>query len=375
MPIQLGFFTMPLHPPSRRYVDTLKEDREAIILADQLGFVEALVGEHVSDTAETVTDCATFIATLVHATKRIKLGTGTLNLANSHPAQLAATVSMLDNLLEGRFLMGISPGGLPSDWEVFETLDADRKARFVECINHMIAIWTGSPPYDIKGQFWNISTARTMIPDIGQGEFIKPYQRPYPPILVTAVEPFSGGVTEAAKRCWDPISGNFLLPQWQKSHWGKYVEGCNAVGRPADPSRWRVAKNIFVADDDKTAREYAFGPQSPYRFYYKQLGYKLVRAGRANLFKERKEQPDAEITTDYLVDKLVIAGSVASVVDQLLAYREFMGEFGTLYYCGMDWVDARLGKRSMQLLAEEVMPRVNAALTEDRPRASHPRAA
>ena len=118
--MKLGYFTMPLHPPQRNYVQTLKEDREAILLADRLDYCEAFVGEHVTDIAESVTSCAAFLASLVHDTKRIRLGTGTLNLPNGHPAQLAATVSMLDNMLEGRFIVGISPGGLPSDWEVFE---------------------------------------------------------------------------------------------------------------------------------------------------------------------------------------------------------------------------------------------------------------
>ena len=34
--MRLGYFTMPLHPPGRDYTATLKEDREAIILADRL---------------------------------------------------------------------------------------------------------------------------------------------------------------------------------------------------------------------------------------------------------------------------------------------------------------------------------------------------
>jgi len=198
--VKLGYFTMPLHPPRRSYVETLKEDRAAILLADRLGFSEAYVGEHVTDIAESVTSCAAFLASLVHDTKTIKLGTGTLNLPNGHPAQLAATVSMLDNMLEGRFIVGISPGGLPSDWEVFENMGKDRAGMFVECINHMIAIWTGEPPYNLQGRFWNISTEKTMIPDIGQGIIPKPYQKPHPPIVVTAVEPFSRGLTEAAKR-------------------------------------------------------------------------------------------------------------------------------------------------------------------------------
>ncbi len=96
---------MPLHPPGRNVTETLKEDREAILLADRLGFSEAYVGEHVTDAAETVTSSLIFLASLASQTKQIKLGTGTINLPNAHPAAIAAQVAMLDHLLEGRFIM------------------------------------------------------------------------------------------------------------------------------------------------------------------------------------------------------------------------------------------------------------------------------
>ena len=38
-----------------------------------------------------------------------------------------------------------------------------------------------------------------------------------------------------------------------------------------------------------------------------------------------------------------------------------VGEFGTLLYAGKDWTDRDLGRRSMILMAEKVMPRVNSA--------------
>ena len=44
------------------------------------------------------------------------------------------------------------------------------------------------------------------------------------------------------------------------------------------------------------------------------------------------------------------------------AFRELVGPFGTLLYAGHDWVDEPLARRSMELMAEEVMPRVNKAL-------------
>jgi alkanesulfonate monooxygenase SsuD/methylene tetrahydromethanopterin reductase-like flavin-dependent oxidoreductase (luciferase family) len=118
-----------------------------------------------------------------------------------------------------------------------------------------------------------------------------------------------------------------------------------------------------VADDDSVAQRYGKTAEGPYHFYFKQLVRKLVGfAGRSNLFKVDQNQPDSEITPDYVTNRLVIAGTVNSVVDQILAFREQVGDFGTLLYASHDWVDPALGQRSMQLMAEEVMPRVNAAI-------------
>jgi len=360
--MQLGFFTMPIHPLDKDWRQSLREDREAFILADELGFNEGYVGEHATDRAENITSCAMFIATLAHATKRIKLGTGTVNLPNAHPAAVASQIAMLDHLLDGRFIFGISPGGLLSDAEAFGNLDADRNAMFLEAINQVLAIWAGEPPYNLTGKYWNISVERQFIPELGQGFLPKPLQQPHPPIVVTAVAPFSKGVTEAAARGWDPISANFLMPAWVKSHWPKYAEGCVRAGRAADPANWRVAKSIFVADDDKTAREYATSAQSPYRYYYNQLATKLIKNGRIELFKTAREQPDEAVTIDGICSELIIHGSPQKVIDELLAFRDTVGDFGTLLYAGKDWRDRGLARRSMVLMAEKVLPAINAAI-------------
>ena len=363
--MKLGTFMMPLHPPQRAPWQTYAEDREAILLADRLGYSEALVGEHVTDLAENVTSCLMFLASLAHDTKKIVLGSGTINVPNSHPAAIAAQVAMLDHLLRGRFIMGISPGGLMSDAEAFGNLGRDRNAMLVEAMDMVLAIWNGAPPYNLKGGFFSVTTEKTQIPEIGQGAILKPYQKPHPPIVVTAVAPHSKGVTEAAKRGWTPISANFLLPEWVASHWPRYDEGVRAVNKTPHFSDWRIAKSIFVADDEATAKRYGHGPQGPYHFYFKQLIRKLVGlGGRGNLFKLDQSEPDAAINADTMTPRLVIAGTVNSVVDQILAFRAKVGAFGTLYYPCHDWVDPKLARRSMELMAEQVMPKVNSALKE-----------
>ncbi len=360
--MKLGFFTMPIHPLDKDWRQSLREDREAFLLADKLGFVEGYVGEHATDRAENITSCAVFIASLIDATKTIKLGTGTINMPNAHPVATASQIAMLDHMLDGRFIFGISPGGLLSDAEAFGNLDNDRNAMFVEAINAVLEIWKREPPYDIEGKFWNIKIERQAMLEVGQGYLARPLQKPHPPIVVTVAAPFSTGVTEAAARGWEPISANFLMPEWVKSHWPKYVEGCERGGRPADPANWRVAKSIFVADDDKTAKAYVTDPNSPYRFYYSQLFTKLKKVGRIELFKSRRDQPDSEVTLDGICDQLIIHGSPDKVAGEILEFRERVGDFGTLLYAGKDWRDPALAKRSMTLLAEKVLPKVTAAI-------------
>src|ERR1700735_5580534 len=359
--MKLGFFTMPIHPLDKDWRTSLQEDREAFLLADQLGFTEAYVGEHVTDRAENITSSIAFLAWIGAATRQIKLGTGTINMPNTHPATVAATMAMLDHMLDGRLIFGIRPGGLLSDAELFGNLDSDRNAMFLESINQVLEIWAGEPPYDIQGKYWNVSTRKTLIKDIGQGFIARPLQRPHPPIVVTAVAPFSKGVTEAAARGWDPISANFLMPTWVKSHWPKYVEGCERGGRTADPANWRVAKSVFVARDASTAKAYATDPDGPYVYYYRSLFTKLKKNGRIELFKPHREQADDDVTLEMICDKLVIYGTPESVADQVLAFQDEVGRFGTLLYAGKDWKDPELGRQSMILMAEQVMPRINAA--------------
>ena len=365
--MRLGYFTMPLHPLDKPWHITLKEDREAIILADKLGFYDAFVGEHLADRMENVTNSMMFLASLIPVTKTIKLASGTSNISQMHPVLIASHAAMMDNMLEGRFIFGISPGALMTDAEALGTLDKDRFKMFEDAINVILEIWTREAPYniDLPGNQFPVSTAKTGALDLGIGYLGKPFQKPYPEIVGTVVAPFSKGVIKMGARNFHPLSANFLLRKWLATHWPNYVEGKQSVGETADPADWRIARTIFVSDDDNVAMSYGRDAgNSPYRDYYKQMRAKMFRANRHGVFKHSMDQPDAEITVDYVLDNCVICGTVNKVVDEILHLREEVGPFGEIVYAGMDWVDERLAKRSMELMATEVMPRVNAAIGE-----------
>ena len=365
--MRLGFFTMPLHPRTREPAVTLQEDREAVILADKLGFYDAFVGEHLTDPEENVTNSFIFLASLVPVTQAIKLGTGTSNLSHSHPVLVAAHAAMFDHLAQGRFIFGISPGTLASDAEALgmDLAMAERNRRFAEAIDVILAIWQRDAPYNIElpDNRFKVSTRRTQVPEVGRGQMYKPYQRPRPEIVGTVVAPHSQGVIAMGERDFHPLSANFLLPHWLPSHWANYCEGKARAGAKAEPADWRVARTIFVADDERTAERYGReDARSPYRYYWDKLRGNMMRAKRHVIFKRHPAEDDSAVTLERLLEELVICGTVTSVVDQLLALREQAGPFGEICYAGMDWVDARLARRSMELMAQEVMPRVNTAL-------------
>jgi alkanesulfonate monooxygenase SsuD/methylene tetrahydromethanopterin reductase-like flavin-dependent oxidoreductase (luciferase family) len=367
MSIKLGYFTMPVHPPHRSPTDTLREDREIIILADQLGFNDAFVGEHLSDKIENITSSMLFLATLIHSTKTIKLGTGTTNLSHLHPVLVASHAAMFDHLAEGRFILGISPGALPSDAEVLGILGEDRNRMFAESIDVILKIWEGEPPYeiDLPDNRYKVTTKTTFNQETATGMLLKPYQSPRPEIVGTVVAPFSKGVIAMGERDFHPLSANFLFDKWLPSHWANYAQGKANAGQAAQRADWRVARTIMVGDDDKIAKQYGQSdPASPYRFYYRNLYTKLRRGKRDAVFTDSGVAPVDPVPLDEIVKRLVIAGGVSEVVDGILALHEMTGGFGELVYAGLDWTVPALARRSMELMATDVVPQVNRALAK-----------
>jgi alkanesulfonate monooxygenase SsuD/methylene tetrahydromethanopterin reductase-like flavin-dependent oxidoreductase (luciferase family) len=229
----------------------------------------------------------------------------------------------------------------------------------------ILAIWEREPPYEIDfpGNRFKVSTARTLLPELGRGIMYKPFQKPRPEIVGTVVAPHSKGAIAMGERDFHPLSANFLLPQWLPSHWANYAAGKRKAGEEPRASDWRIARTLFVADDERTARRYAReDPASPYRFYWEKLRGNMMRAKRHVIFKRHEAEDDGAVTLERLLDELVICGTASSVAEQILRLREQAGDFGEIVYANLDWVDERLARRSMELMAEEVMPRVNAAI-------------
>ncbi|QJP14235.1 LLM class flavin-dependent oxidoreductase [Starkeya sp. ORNL1] len=365
--MKLSLFMMPLHNLGRDYSTTLKEDIEAIVYADQLGFSEAWVGEHYTSSVEPITSPLTFLAHVAPLTKQITLGTGVACLPQYNPVLVAGQAAMVDHLTDGRFILGVGVGGLVSDMEVFNVEDQNRVEMMIESVDLIQKMWTETPPYTLKGKYWTISNEKYVWPDVGMGEMLKPKQLPSPPIAVSASSPNSGSIRLAARKGWIPVSANFVAAWNVKTHWEAYCDETAKTGGVADPEIWHVARSIHVADTDAEAEAYVKKPGGTFDWYFDYLLriYKRVGATAAVVVKP----DDDPAAVDHVVqrDDFVIHGSPETVARKILELRDYIGPFGTLMMAAHDWQDKAAMKRSLELMATKVMPMVNAAIAAKEP--------
>ena len=364
--MQLGMFMMPVHPPARSFTDTLAEDTEKSLLADELGFDELWLGEHFSATSEPIPSPMMFMAGLVPRTKRLTFGTAVICLPNHDPVKVAAEVAQFDHMSRGRFMLGIGPGGLVSDFELFNNADFGVRTRKVmESIGMIQRIWSQDPPYVLDGEFWNVRLADAIVPELGIGYMPKPFQKGGPPISISLASPGSATARTAALNGWGILSANIIPTYSVASHWEIYSKACAEAGRPARGENWRVARNLTVAPTDAEARDRVFGEAGANRYFYSYMRQVLASVGLLVVLKPRADMPDAEATVEAITEECVIYGSPRTMLDKLVAFRERVGPFGTLMMTGLDWSGPNEAweRQSMQLLAHEVMPKFRQHVT------------
>jgi alkanesulfonate monooxygenase SsuD/methylene tetrahydromethanopterin reductase-like flavin-dependent oxidoreductase (luciferase family) len=359
--MRLGLFMMPVHPPERLLAETLAEDTEKSLLAERLGFDELWVGEHFSATSEPIPSPLMFMAGLVPRTTRLCFGTAVINITNHDPVIVAAEAAQFDHMSRGRFMLGIGPGGLISDFELFGVTDpAARTRATLEAVQLIQRIWAQDPPYDLPGEFRSVRLKEAIIPELGVGFMPKPFRPGGPPISTSLASPDSASARTAAREGWGIISGNISPPYSVASHWATYSKACAELGRPALGEQWRVARNIMVAPSDSEARERVFGEGASNRYFFRYMHKVLGRVGLLSRLKPDPAMADEDATPDVLCEADVIYGSPATVLDKLVAFRDRVGPFGTLLMTGLDWLgdNEAAERRSMQLLAQDVMPKL-----------------
>ena len=234
----------------------------------------------------------------------------------------------------------------------------NRAEMMVESVRMIHEIWASDAPYRIHGKYWNVVVEKQTQLRIGVGPMLKPYQKPFPPLAVSAMSPNSSTAKLAGEHGWGLVSANFTPTNQVLSHWQAYMEGAAAAGRRADRANWRVARSIFCAESDQEAADYLANEACSPGWYYLYLRDNLATYKMTKIFKPDQSMSDDELTVPKMLDMMVLSGSPKRVLDKLVALVDEIGWFGTLLVTHKDWDNPAMHRNSMRLIAEQVMPRL-----------------
>ena len=200
---------------------------------------------------------------------------------------------------------------------------------------------------------------------VGLGVHTRPYQKPHPPIAVAGISENSASLRTAGERDWIPMSINLVTRDVLKSHWAGYQQGADAAGRTAERGKWRIARDVYVAETTKEARkEVIEGTLArDFRDYFFKI-VPLIR-NNLNLFKVDKSMSDQEVTMDYMIENMWLVGNPQEVARKIIELHEFVGGFGVLLVMGHEWKPGEKWQKSMRLLKEEVIPIVKKNLRQE----------
>jgi len=348
---------MPLHPAGSDLTETLDADLDQVVTLDGLGYREAWIGEHFTAGWENLAAPDLLIAKAIPLTKNIILGTGVSCLPDHDPFVLAHRIAVLDHLARGRFYWGVGAGSFIGDFEVFgiDPKTGEQRDLTNESLEFILNLWNDPKPGLYENRRW-----RFRVPDpvaeVGLGVHTKPYQKPHPPIGVAGITAGSGTLRIAGANGWIPMSINFITKDVLRTHWKSVEDGALETGRTPDRRMWRVARDIYVAETTEEARRDV--REGTLARDFTEYFFKMVPRIRGNLdiFKMDKTMADSDVTPDYLLDNLWIAGSPDDVARQIRELYEYVGGFGVLLVMGHEWKPRDKWERSMRLLAGEVMP-------------------
>jgi alkanesulfonate monooxygenase SsuD/methylene tetrahydromethanopterin reductase-like flavin-dependent oxidoreductase (luciferase family) len=356
--LKLGYFAMPLHPPGSDFTQTIADDLDQVVFLDRLGFQEAWIGEHFTAEWENIPAPDLFIANALARTKNIVLGTGVTCMPNHSPFVLAHRIAQLDHMAKGRFQWGVGAGGFPGDLAVFGYGEGKKDNRVMtrQAVDAVLELWDDPKPGVRRTDFFEY-TVPAPEENIALRVYLKPYQKPHPPIGVAGVTPKSSTLSLAGERGWIPMSIN-LVPTWVlKTHWQAVEEGAVKAGRKPDRAQWRIAREVFVGKTAKEAREEAL--RGVLRRDWDEYFFPLLsRDKMLGMCKVDKDMPDSGVTAEYMADNVWVVGGPDEVAAKLKKLQSDVGGFGVLLAMAHEWEPREAWERSFRLLKKAVLPQL-----------------
>lgn len=315
---------------------TAQQQLELVLEAERLGYDSVWTAEAYGS------DAATILAWLAQATSTIKLGSAIFQMPGRSAAMTAMTAATIDQLSDGRMLLGIGSSGpqVAEGWHGQRFAQQLQRTReYVDVVR--LALRRERVVYDGE-------TLTLPLPD-GPGKALKltiaPVQERIP-IYLAAIGPKN--TTLAAE-----IADGWLPTLFSPEHVGEFrpllEEGFAAAGGGKSFADFDIVPTVtaMVSDDLESARDamrhyvalYTGGMGSRKQNFYNALirryGFEEAADTVQELYLSGKKDEAAASLPGELIDTVALVGPPDVVRERLRVYRE--SGVGTLMISPMAW--------------------------------------
>jgi probable F420-dependent oxidoreductase len=341
--MRFGMLVNTQDPPGGHNIAGLYEDvlREAE-LAEAVGFDSVFVPEHHMMPDGYLPAPAVLLAAIATRTKRVRLGTSILQLPEWDAIHVAEEWSVLDNISQGRAILGVGLGLVEPEFRLFGKNIKDAAPLLNEQLQVIRQAWSQNQ-FSYSGKF-HLYENVSITP--------RPVQKPHPPIWIGAM---SEPALKRAARLgdgWisDPLHHINVMQAWADI----YRKAAAAHG-----SRTEVVliRDCWVADTRKEVEEVWWPGLRAMHLFYKNLGF--FESGRFNTEWEPwvRTIKDEEWTFERIAPNRDIAGTPSQVIEEVERYRETVGcEYIVCYFRHPTGPDHEHTMKCIRMWGEKVIP-------------------
>src|SRR3954464_5440869 len=328
---------------------TAEEQLKLVREAESVGFDSVWAAEAYGS------DTATVLAWLAANTEKIKIGSAIFQMPGRSPAMTAMTAATLDNLSNGRMILGLGSSGpqVAEGWHGQRfAKQLARTREYVEILRKALA----RERLEYQGEMYKLP-----LPD-GPGKALKLMIAPVQeriPIYIAAIGPNNMRLTGEIADGWLPV---FFSPEHVGESRALLEEGAARAGHELAPD-FDIAPTVNVAIDDDVDRArdlmrhfialYVGGMGSRDKNFYNQLvqryGFEDAAREIQELYLDGKKDEAAAAIPPELIDTVSLVGPRDRVRERLGVYRD--AGVGTLIAAPVA-VDPAEGRRMVRELAE-----------------------
>jgi len=300
---------------------TREDQKELALEAERLGYDSIWTAEAYGS------DAATILGWLAGFTSKIKLGTGVFQMPARSPAMTAMTAATLDQLSDGRMILGIGSSGpqVAEGWHGQRFgKQIQRTREYVEVMRKVLA----RERLEYHGE-----TLQLPLPD-GPGKALKltisPVQERIP-IILAAIGPNNTKLAGEIADGWMPT---LFSPEHVADFRPLLEEGAARTGRSLDDFMVMPHVNVFITEDVERARDltrpfialYVGGMGSREKNFYNAIvqryGFEAEAKEIQDLYLAGDREGAMARISDELIDTVSLVGPKEKVRDRLQVFRE-----------------------------------------------------